>query len=441
MFLMPQHFQAQDDYFEQTLHFRAAVSNFANWGLSRLGIDEASLVNGHFSLRHCEGIFPDGLSFQAPLIDDLPAGRPVDDHFADTRRPHLDVYLAIPELRPSGASYQLTASDTSSGSSFRYAAEPRRAIDATIGSDEKTIQVARKSLRILFDGENLDGFTTCRIARILRSPAGTYILCPDFIPPIIDIAASEYLLMLTRRQIEIMGAKIASRSLLHRQKSRDLSDFSNSEAADFWYLHTLNTHLPELTHIWKVRRGHPDVLFRTMLRLAGALTTFDPIENVRDLPDYNHNALGETFTALDTRIRALLDIGQQSKCIVTPLRPVDRFIWAGTLADERQLAASQFILSIGSPIAVDELISKFPRLAKISNSDELNRLIRNALPGVGLRHLPAPPRAVQSNLSCQYFGIQASGPLWESILRSRSISVFVPGEIADPKLELLTILN
>src|SRR5438309_1071686 len=124
MFLMPQHFQAQDEYFEQTLHFRAAVSNFANWGLSRLGIDEASLVNGHFSLRHCEGIFPDGLSFQAPLIDDLPAGRQVDDHFADTRRPHLDVYLAIPQMRLSGANFQLTASDGSSSSSFRYAAEP-----------------------------------------------------------------------------------------------------------------------------------------------------------------------------------------------------------------------------------------------------------------------------------------------------------------------------
>jgi Bacterial Type VI secretion, VC_A0110, EvfL, ImpJ, VasE len=48
MFLMPQHFQAQDEYFEETLHFRAITSNFANWGLSRIGIDETD----HWPFRH-----------------------------------------------------------------------------------------------------------------------------------------------------------------------------------------------------------------------------------------------------------------------------------------------------------------------------------------------------------------------------------------------------
>jgi type VI secretion system protein ImpJ len=441
MFLMPQHFQAQDEYFEQALHFRASVSSFANWGLSRLGIDEASLVNGQFTLRHCEGIFPDGLSFQAPLIDELPAGRQVDDHLTDPHRGDLDVYLAIPRPRLSGPNYQLNASDRGSSSTFRYSAESRATFDATVGSDEKVIQVARKTLLLLFDTENLDGFSTLRIARVLRSPAGTYILSPEFIPPLIDIAASEYLLMLVRRQIEIMGAKIAARTLSSRQKTGDLTSFSNSEAADFWFLHTMNTHLPELTHIWKVRRGHPDVLFRAMIRLAGALTTFAVNESVRDLPAYDHNALGETFTALDGRIRALLDIGQKSKCLVTALRPVDPFVWSGLLDDERQLDASHFILSIESPIAVDELIAKVLRLAKVSNSDDLSRLIRSALPGVGLRHLPSPPSSVKFNMSCQYFSLTASGPLWENILRTRSISVFLPREVAEPKLELLTILD
>ena len=72
MFLMPQHFQAQEEYLEQALHFRATASIFANWGFSRLGVDEASLANGLFTLRYCEGIFPDGLAFQANLIDNLP---------------------------------------------------------------------------------------------------------------------------------------------------------------------------------------------------------------------------------------------------------------------------------------------------------------------------------------------------------------------------------
>jgi type VI secretion system protein ImpJ len=440
MFLMPQHFQSQDDYFEQTLHFRASVSNFANWGLSRLGIDEASLVNGLFTLRHCEGLFPDGLGFQAPSIDELPPGRQIDEYFSASQT-HLDVYLAIPQARQSARNYSIAGGENSASGTFRYNAEARSTVDATLGSDEKVIQVARKSLRLLFEGENLDGFTTCRLARIIRSPAGTYALAPDFIPPIIDIAASEYLMMLTRRQIEIMTAKSASLALMRRQKSGDLADFTNSEAADFWFLHTVNSYLPELNHIWKVRRGHPDVLFSVMLRLAGALTTFALNESVRDLPDYDHSALGKSFTALDIRIRALLEIVRQSKYIATPLRPVDRFIWSASLSDERQVDAKQFLISVSAPIAVDDLISKFPRLAKISSSDELNRLIRSSLPGLGLRHSASPPSSVPLNIGCQYFSLTASGPIWENILRARALSVFVPGEIADPTMELLTVLG
>ena len=203
----------------------------------------------------------------------------------------------------------------------------------------------------------------------------------------------------------------------------------------------MNSYLPELDHIWKVRRGHPDVLFRAMLRLAGALTTFALNESVRDLPDYDHNALGKSFTVLDERIRALLEIVRQSKCIAIPLLPIERFIWSGTFADERQLEASQFIISVSTPIPVDELIAKFPRLAKVSAPDELGRLVRSALPGLGLRHLSSVPSSVPLNLSCQYFALSPSGPLWEHILQARSLSVFVPGDIADPKMELLTVLS
>ena len=439
MFLMPQHFQAQDHYFEEMLHFRAGVSSFANWGFSRLAVDEASLVNGFFTLRHCEGILPDGLIFQAPLVDELPPGRQIEEYFSAAKQAHLDVYLAVPQEREAARNFGM--SEGTSKGTYRYIAETRSAVDATVGADEKAIQVAKKALRILFDGENLDGFASVRVARVVRSPAGTFVLHSEFMPPLIDIAASEPLMLLVRRLVEIMAAKSASLAQTRRQKSQDLADFSNSEAADFWFLHTVNTYLPELQHLWKVRRGHPEVLFRAMLRLAGALTTFSLNDNVRDLPEYDHGNLGASFTALDERIRRLLEIGWQSKCVAIPLRPTDRFIWSGTFADERQLEAAQFLISVSSPIPVDELIAKFPRLAKVSSTPELTRLIQASLPGLSLRHQPSPPPSVRLNLSCHYFSLDASGPLWERILQSRVLSVFVPGEIADPKMELLSVLS
>jgi type VI secretion system protein ImpJ len=443
MFLMPQHFQAQDEYFEQALHFRASSSNFANWGLSGLGVDEASLVNGLFTLRHCEGILPDGLIFDMPASDELPAGRPVEELFPPTQAT-LDIYLAIPQTRPAAKNYSIAAAapGAANGStSTRYVAETRMAIDATMGSDEKAIQVGKKSFRLLFGGESLDGFTSMRIAQISRNPAGAYILSPKFIPPLLNIVASDYLMMLARRQVEVLTAKSASLALPRRAKGRDVVDFTTTEVANFWLLHTVNSYLPELKHIWKVRRGHPDVLYRAMLRLAGALTTFALNESVRDFPDYDHDNLGECFGALDVRIRDLLETVLPSKCIAVPLQLTDKLVWSGSIADERHLKDSQFILSVSARIAVDELIAKFPRLAKLSSPNDNARLVRNSLPGVVLRHLSSPPSAVPVKLDNQYFSLVQSGGLWDGITQARALSVFVPGEIADPKMELLIVLT
>lgn len=443
MFLMPQHFQAQDEYFEQALHFRLSASSFANWGLSGIGIDEASLMNGLFTLRHCEGFMPDGLMFEMPASDELPGGRPVDELFAPTQQT-LDVYLAIPQTHPSAKNIAIAskAKDAPNGQvSTRYVAETRSVMDATMGADEKAIQVGKKSFRLLFGGESLEGFTTMRIAQISRSPAGAYVLSPKFIPSLLDIGASDYLMMLARRQVEVLTAKSASLTLPRKQRGRDVADFTTTEVANFWLLHTVNSYLPELKHIWKVRRGHPDVLYRAMLRLAGALTTFTMNQSVRDFPDYDHDNLGEAFTALDLRIRDLLETVLPSKCVTIPLQLTEKLVWSGSIADERYLKDSQFILSVSANLAVDELIAKLPRLAKLSSPNEINRLVRNSLPGVVLRHLPSPPSAVPTKLDNQYFSLVQSGPIWDGLMQARAVSVFVPSEISDPRMELLVVLS
>jgi type VI secretion system protein ImpJ len=442
MFLMPQHFQAQDEYFEQELHFRANASAFANWGLTGIGVDEASLTNGLFTLRHCEGVLPDGVTFEMPVADELPQGRPVEEMFPPTQ-PALDVYLAIPQARPSARNFAVVAKGQEANNghvSTRYIAETRAVVDATLGSDEKPIQVGKKSFRLLFGGEALEGFTSMRISQISRSPAGTYVPSPKFIPPLLNIVASDYLMMLARRQVEVLTAKSASLGLPRKQRGRDVADFTTTEVANFWLLHTVNSYLPELKHIWKVRRGHPDVLYRAMLRLAGALTTFTMTQSVRDFPDYDHENLGECFSALDLRIRELLETVLPSKCVTIPLQLTDRLVWAGSISDERHLKDSQFILSVSANMAVDELIGKFPQLTKLASPNDIPRLVRNSLPGVVLRHLPSPPSAVPVKLDNQYFSLVQSGPLWDALTQARAVGVFVPSEIADPKMELLVVL-
>src|ERR1041385_5048668 len=99
MFLTPQHFQTQDQFFHDALQFRFAASNYANWGVTELNVDGEALANGNFRILSCSGIMPDGEPFDVPDTDEVPPSRSVAEHFPPTRET-LDVFLAIPETRP-----------------------------------------------------------------------------------------------------------------------------------------------------------------------------------------------------------------------------------------------------------------------------------------------------------------------------------------------------
>ena len=439
MFLTPQHFQAQDDYFEQSVQFRCTASSSVNWGLTDLAVDQESLTNGLFTIRHCRGVMPDGLTFSIPDSDEPPQGREIADYFQPTE-PQLDVFLALPEARPRGKNVTV-ANGARSDAGTRYVAETRLVLDETSGLEEKPIQLANKNFRLVFGGESLDGTVFIRIAQITRSAAGTYILQPDFVPPALSIDSSEYLLIMLRRLVELLAAKAASLSGLRRQKGRSAAEFAAGDVGNFWLLHTVNTFLPQLKHLWTARRRHPEMMYYTMLGLAGALSTFSLDEQARSVPDYDHDNLGRCFAELDEKIRMLLETAIPSKCIVVPLRAVEKSVFAGQITDEQYFKKTQFFLAAGAQMGMDDLIKQVPKLLKVSPSAEIHRLVRNALPGLTLRHTPVPPAAIPVKLDRQYFALNQSGILWDGIVKSSQVAIFVPDEIQKPELELLIVLE
>jgi predicted component of type VI protein secretion system len=54
-----------------------------------------------------------------------------------------------------------------------------------------------------------------------------------------------------------------------------------------------------------------------------------------------------------------------------------------------------------------------------------------------VRHVGAPPPSVPLKLGCQYFELVQSGTIWDAIVKSRALDIWVPEEIAEPRLELL----
>ncbi len=438
MFLTPHHFQTQDQFFHDSLQQRFKASQFANWGVTELKIDREGLENGVFRLTECRGVMPDGELFDMPDVDLLPPGRPIVPHFPETART-LDVRLALPERRLQARNVD-PAGDEQRGSA-RYYAETRMITDEHAAGEVKPIEVARRNFRILFGNDNRDGYDTFRIAEVIRDATGNPILNPEFIAPCLNLAHSDYLMRLLRRQIEILANKANVLSGERRQRGKVQADFGPTETFRFWLLHTVNSFLPEVKHLYRVRQGHPEAAYLAMLKLAGALSTFSLEGSAADLPDYDHDNLGQCFSELDARLRDLVDQLVQENYFAIPLAISDNLIWSGTVPEDRYFKDSQFYLSVNAKMGIDDVIRKVPQLVKLTSNDDIHRVIRNALAGVTLRHTPTPPAAIRMKLENQYFSLNQDGRLWESIQLSRTVSVFAPSEIVDPKLELIVVFK
>ncbi len=72
MYLAPQHFQAQNRYFEEAVHFATASLWRDAYGLAACQLDADALRNGTVSLLHARGMFQDGLPFDIPECDPRP---------------------------------------------------------------------------------------------------------------------------------------------------------------------------------------------------------------------------------------------------------------------------------------------------------------------------------------------------------------------------------
>ena len=433
--LSPQHLQSQDGYLEELVGFELASRHFAPWGFTRLDIDQEALAGGSLALAAASGIFPDGLPFQLPGADQHPAPRSLQEHWKADQKV-MDVYLGVPEYRPGGhnVSMQSDARHT------RFVAEPVLRRDENTGLAEKPLQLARRNLRLIVEGESREGHSLLQVARVIRNEAGGLQLDPLFVPPVLDVAASAYLLTIARRLVEILSARSSALAGMRRQRNRGLADFGSSDVASFWLLYTVNTHLPAIRHLFETRRGHPEALYRALVSLAGALTTFSETIHPRDLPGYDHTDLGDCFTQVDGIIRQLLETVVPTNYIVLPLKETEPLLHAAALDDDRLLAGAQLFLGVKAGAQPEEIARRAPQLLKASSAEEVERLIRLALPGLSLRYAPVPPDTLPVKLEYLYFQLDRSGTAWDAIRAARNLAVYTPSDFPGAQLELVALL-
>lgn len=434
MYLGPHHFQAQSRYFEDSLRFAVSALWQKPYGFLGYALDEEALRNGTLSLLHARGFFSDGMPFLMPDCDRLPDPRPLAGLFPPTRD-RLEVALAVPRHRPNGVNFALEGETGQA----RYLAEVRTIRDETTGSDERPVQLGRKNIRLLLGTESAEGLVPLPLARIMRDGAGRLTFDPDFIPPCLEISASERLMLLLGRLIEILEEKSSTTGVSSGNIAG--AQFSPRDIANFWLLHAVNSALAPLRHLRAAKRSHPEELFLELSRLGGALCTFALDSHPRTLPAYDHEKLTECFQALDRHIRAHLETIVPTNYVAIPLEKTADYFYEGGISDTRCLGRARWVLGIRSNLGDAEVITRTPQLVKVCSAKFVGELVKRAMAGLGLAHLPVPPAAIPAKLEMQYFSLDRVGPFWDHIVQTRRVGIYVPGDLPDPEVELLVILE
>ncbi len=436
MLLTPHHFQQWDNFYEELLNSRIRSVLPYEYGVLDMQINREAIANGNFQITNFRGVLPDGLMVNVPDAEAVPDVRPVGDHFHPEKET-LGVHLAIPAKKIGEANYQ--GSGEKAGSNVRFLQEGAMVKDETTGTNQQPLAYAKSNLRIIFDDELRDGFTSIKIAEMQRTPTGQLKISEDFIPPTLKVSSSGWLVNMLRQLVEILITKSGSLGEQRRQRNASLADFTTSEVAVFWLLHTINSSIPTMAHYFRSPLLHPEKLYLEMAEIVGKLMTFSVEHHPKDIVKYDHDDLYLTFYSLSAVLKELLETVIPSRCVPIPLEKTRETLYVGRIDDARLLKEAGFYLAVRAQMPESKLIEGVPRVVKIASRDVIDTIIGSALPGVVLTHASPPPAPIPTRVGFRYFMLDTIGPYWDGIKGSKVIAVYVPDELPDEKLEMYAV--
>ncbi|MCE0557529.1 type VI secretion system baseplate subunit TssK [Motilimonas sp. 1_MG-2023] len=409
MFISPQHFQQQDRYLQH--YIRQNVETLAGYapfyGITQLTINHDLLKMGKLSVTSCAGIFPDGTPFQLnhEIVIDI-APNTIDK----------GILLALPMSLQGNNDYGHSEGDQS-----RYLSQGVNVFDNSTDENASIeIDVAQLNLRLKMAGEDLSGFTTLPLTKVLECrETGEVILDRSFIPAALHYGAALFLIERVKEINALLNHRV--KTLLQRIEAGQEQKSGQALMQDYLWLQTLNSWTPwfELT------LNNPNLstyeLYAQLRRFQAELLALQPAA-APACPPLQLDALYGSFNPLFASLREMLTLVQQDSVI--------EFTWDQSLFEKRRLLRTlikdpqalqnrRFILTVKSSLNANQLNELFPVAAKLSGNGRIVELVRNALSGIDLHPLPVAPSELRPSPGLAYFEINDQHPLWLEMLNNR----------------------
>ncbi|MBN2573015.1 MAG: type VI secretion system baseplate subunit TssK [Deltaproteobacteria bacterium] len=446
MLVSPQHMQQADIYHERVLDCRLGAATSLPWGITAVQVDAGALTADQLVVSRFAGVLPDGLPLDFKAGDpEAPAARPVGANFPPAL-PALEVFLAVPKERegvPSVAGEMPADGKAAAGKGAirtRFRSASRKIVDMTGEAADLTMAFAQRNLTVLFGNESLDDYDSIKIAEIVRDAGGALLVSDAYIPPVLTIAASPFLMGAVQRLLALMAAK--QRQLAAERAQRDSAsiEFSANDVTRYLQLSALNATIPFLFHAGRNGEVSPRELYLFLIQSAGQLATFSAEADPSAFPPFVFTDLRSTFEELFALLTGLLRANLREQCVRVPME-IHEGIHVGNLNDERIVKCQQFVLGAVSSIPMDQLGRELAGRAKIASWTQLPFLMRSAVRGVPLQVTHRPPPEIPVRPGVVYFLMDTSIDHWRHVLAERKVAIYAPPpfDASQVKIELYGI--
>lgn len=431
MFLRPQHFQQHDRYIESLMHGLTLGTRAYAWGFSRLKLDQSCLAIGKIALSECAGVFPDGTPFNLPQDDDLPL--PLDvpaDEKASV------IYLALPLRRADATEVD---SESFPDNMARYRLGERKVRDHNSGADGRyDVEIGQLKPRLMCDSQERSGYVCLGVARIVEVRADKSVLLDDqYIPPTVHCASAGILAGFIR---ELQGLLHTRGEALAVRVAGGGQGGGVAEIADYLLLQMINRYQPLLAHLGNAAVLHPEEFFRLCLQLAGELATFyRPGKRPLTFADYQHDDLKASFLPLIDELRNLLSMVLEQNAVQLPLAQAKPGVYVAKRPEVSLLEGAIFVLAAKAQVSSELIRSHFPPQVKIGPVEDIQQLVRSALPGIAIQALPVAPRQIPYHAGYSYFELNKQSELWAKMAVSGGFAIHVGGSFPELELEFWAI--
>jgi type VI secretion system protein ImpJ len=445
MLVSPQHMQQQDLYHERLLDERIAALSPYRWGVVSIEIDAGALGSGQLRLTRFVGVLPDGLylSFEGKDAE-APASRAIGDHFPPAQA-ICEVFIGVQKEREGVPSVSIEegagAAASTKAARARFRAATRSVADLTGNAAEMAMAFARRNVVVLFGDEPRDDYDAIKIAELVRDGTGAFLNGEAYIPPVLRVDASPFLMGGIRRLLALMVAKQRQLAGNRNQRGGATIEFNAGDVTRFLQLSTVNSGIPILSYAAANGEISPTQLYLAVIQVVGQLATFSPDVEPWSLPAFAHTDLRGTFEELFARATALLRTTVREGFVAVPLE-LNQSVYVGKIEDERVATATHLLLSVRSETPEDQIAQKLPGLCKIASQSQLPQVLRSAAtPGVPVQVTHRPPAEIPVRAGVTYFQLNLQSEFWRSIVQEKKVAIYLapPFDPTRVKIELLAV--